>query len=36
MALLPLLEDLQQIQERMDAIVKGIVSDHWSIVSYRQ
>ncbi len=28
----PLLEVLQQIRERMEAIAKGIVSDHWSTV----
>ncbi len=27
----PLLEVLQQIRERMEAIAKGIVSDHWSL-----
>ncbi len=26
----PLLEAFQQIRERMEAIAKGIVSDHWS------
>ncbi len=28
----PLLEVFQQIRERMEAIAKGIVSDHWPTV----
>ncbi len=28
----PLLEVYQQIREHMEAIAKGIVSDHWSTV----